>query len=632
MTLLKFNPVELVKKVLRPGNFGPRKKLKKYVLREASILNDLRKDVERIKKLFLLHEQGDKSVLLKHYQKEAKKDERLSERIERRLDYLLSKVEESIGSVRGKYLDRNVNLPIIQQELEVAGRNLIRLVSWNGRLHQLLQEKKIDWQEVSRVVQQAYGVKRLNTSGNTPGIVSLLAALDELEQLDRTISSRRKMTKLLAAGVAGAAVLSHPTAAFAEELLDRLEILDDHKKIEAVIYACGVIEKEREFFTRRLTRNPIYTPHADYTHFNRTGEWAHSKILKEVDEHQGADYGATDSALFTLQRDEAREKKQPTDLDVSITERSLVTLANLAGRRKVKDKLFVPKHFPGGSPELELTEKLNISFRGDSTSLIHLKPFKDLIDSGMAQALMVCHANYPDIEREFFGNPIDKKIVNELSSLGLDEKAYWRWLGTRPASISPSIIRLLLREQLSFKGFVIPDALNMGSLFKKCTELFSLFPQDDLMTKNVFEDTFREILLIYAGVDFFLLNEHPGNIPFIEDYYSKNHFFKECFDESFNNYLKLFSATGKSKPKYFSLRDKMELLIKNKEFRFSREQDAWDRSGVLHQRFRKYFLAKLYDEEKIAEDINLFWELNQKTNWGELDRYFQSVIQERYLR
>ena len=98
------------------------------------------------------------------------------------------------------------------------------------------------------------------------------------------------------------------------------------------------------------------------------------------------------------------------------------------------------KHFPGRGASSEdahfgLTE---ISAGKREMDEIHLKPYRDLIQSGHAQSIMLAHTIYP----------------------GLDP--------TREiATVSDYIIRELLREELNFQGVITTDSLTMGGLMER---------------------------------------------------------------------------------------------------------------------------------------------------------------------
>ena len=93
------------------------------------------------------------------------------------------------------------------------------------------------------------------------------------------------------------------------------------------------------------------------------------------------------------------------------------------------------KHFPGhgsaaGDTHLGVTD-VTATYQRD----LELAPYRELIDGGYADALMTAH------------------IVNR----NLDAAA-------RPATLSPAIIDVLLRQELGFAGLVVSDDMQMGAI------------------------------------------------------------------------------------------------------------------------------------------------------------------------
>jgi beta-N-acetylhexosaminidase len=97
------------------------------------------------------------------------------------------------------------------------------------------------------------------------------------------------------------------------------------------------------------------------------------------------------------------------------------------------------KHFPGHGDtnvdsHLDLPVITHSKERLDS---IELYPFRNLIDSGIG-SIMVAHLNLP--------------LLDTTSGL--------------PSTISPLIIKSLLRDELGFKGLIVTDAMNMKGVTK----------------------------------------------------------------------------------------------------------------------------------------------------------------------
>ena len=96
------------------------------------------------------------------------------------------------------------------------------------------------------------------------------------------------------------------------------------------------------------------------------------------------------------------------------------------------------KHFPGrGRGKMNAHAELEtIDVSRALLDEVELVPFRQAVAAGV-DSIMVCHTVYPALERERL-----------------------------PASLSPAIIRGLLREELGFDGVIIPDALTMFAISK----------------------------------------------------------------------------------------------------------------------------------------------------------------------
>jgi len=99
--------------------------------------------------------------------------------------------------------------------------------------------------------------------------------------------------------------------------------------------------------------------------------------------------------------------------------------------------MAVAKHFPGlgrtsVDPHFQLP-RIDIDF--DEMDAINLPPFRAAIDEGVS-AIMTSHAIYPAIDPE------------------------------NPATLSPGILRNLLRQKMDFEGLLMTDDLEMGAIAK----------------------------------------------------------------------------------------------------------------------------------------------------------------------
>src|SRR4051812_43941701 len=108
------------------------------------------------------------------------------------------------------------------------------------------------------------------------------------------------------------------------------------------------------------------------------------------------------------------------------------------------------KHFPGiGAGEVDTHDEMAvIHLTHDDLIAQDLAPYIELFqrEDNMVRAVMVSHGGFPniDIHRGIAGG----RLV--------------------PASINPSIVRDLLRDELGYDGLVVTDDLEMGAIAKHC--------------------------------------------------------------------------------------------------------------------------------------------------------------------
>jgi len=149
----------------------------KFSMREFKQLQKLREDVYKITRIRMSSK--DQVNLLNYYKKHAQKLERYSERIERRLNIwvkrlekLISEQEEKMSSEDKKYMES------WKTKLDICNSNLIRILANGGELHDLINEKAPDWEKIGAKIKEAFGDK------DHPGINTLLVLFDQLEKLE----------------------------------------------------------------------------------------------------------------------------------------------------------------------------------------------------------------------------------------------------------------------------------------------------------------------------------------------------------------------------------------------------------------------------------------------------------------
>lgn len=104
------------------------------------------------------------------------------------------------------------------------------------------------------------------------------------------------------------------------------------------------------------------------------------------------------------------------------------------------------KHFPGlGASAVDSHEELPIlSVSETDFSAVDLHPFREIINSGQAFAVMIAHAGFPETNWQ-------------------ETDARGKML---PSSLSYNLTTKLLRETLHFTGVAITDDLEMGAIIK----------------------------------------------------------------------------------------------------------------------------------------------------------------------
>lgn len=382
----------------------------------------------------------------------------------------------------------------------------------------------------------------------------------------------------------------------------------------------------------------IYGPHFDYTHFNRIGNWEHNDLLDFE-----LDYGG---GLFDKQREEAIANYQPTDRMVSIAERTIVSAANFTGRYtwNQKDSVeLVPKHFPGGSPELERTEYQHVIIDTPFTEYQGRTVFEKLINLEGFNRIMISHAAYPGFESHFQTTYqyLDKKIQAELATtLGIEAATYAIWIKNRPATTSPVILEGYLRQELGFKGLIMPDSLEMSGFNAPVKDFLVTTMSETAINELVGEihlgssekvdaasAALAVIMTVYAGVQNFKLSRsrhfNQDIVLRYAHFPGSSYFRKKLFD--------LFQF-GKNLPEDAVFQDTVDEIVFEKVFRRGGGGvDVWDRSGNLHQKFRRKLLQVLWDDVALFSDQVKFWQASQAFDWATLDPYFNQVLQQRYL-
>lgn len=128
------------------------------------------------------------------------------------------------------------------------------------------------------------------------------------------------------------------------------------------------------------------------------------------------------------------------------------------------------KHFPGhGDTSVDSHNGLPTVLKTyEELKEVELKPFKSLIEAG-TEVILTAHIQYPNIETEtYFSNKLQEEIY-------------------LPATLSKTMIKDILRDDLNYDGVIISDSLYMGAIS-------SNFDKDE-----------AAMLAINAGVDILLM-------------------------------------------------------------------------------------------------------------------------------
>jgi hypothetical protein len=212
----------------------------KYLMRETKVLQELKEDIERLESLLkLAKKQKDVAVLKEHYKKEAGQEEKLSERIERRLNIWLKRIIKLINNEEELSPEKE-NLEKFKSQIEIIKNNLVRILAWQGELHDLIENGE-DWKGIKTKINEALGTFR------SPGISSLIALLKQLESLEKRLrlaESRRGFLKKGAIAIAGGALALTFSPKVLAKIHDLLE-QHDYKELRKVFRENSILWKNQ---------------------------------------------------------------------------------------------------------------------------------------------------------------------------------------------------------------------------------------------------------------------------------------------------------------------------------------------------------------------------------------------------
>lgn len=309
---------------------------------------------------------------------------------------------------------------------------------------------------------------------------------------------------------------------------------------------------------------------------------------------------------------------------------NLMYLTNYVAREtesRSSGKLVVLKHFPGGEM-LELSEydRHVVDTPYEETMKTFLKPFHMAIDSDLSpRAMMITHSEYPSIHAEM------KATYPDLASYHVSHN------DDLPATVSPWIVRGLLRKELGYKGMVVSDWMTMIPLYDFINE-YDHLPQDS--------DARMIYFATYAGINW-MAGIAPGGMKItasnIEKMCKSDEDFRKVFDDNVEESL-YFAVTMADPDKIkfpialgdltyddlhadldslpeekrdmrtalheyvskLSMYDKVSLLIRKKGSSrdikrivdyYDPPADPWNRMGIIAMTFRKFVVSEMTGRE-----------------------------------
>lgn len=279
----------------------------------------------------------------------------------------------------------------------------------------------------------------------------------------------------------------------------------------------------RESFSRvpRSGRHIFGGGFLDCTYWNRAGADPGERAEGERNVHWGA---GTPARLLRLAE---RTSRLPFFPRCSSDASSVYERAWLGGSRFSalseavgEGRVIVPKHFPGGPLEVELTENRAVNIPGGFDALApYIAPFLAVIPMRPAQ-IMISHATYPDWE------------LNELRPRWPDLPALDCGGCAYPASLSPYILRGFLRDGLQYRGALVADWYDMGAIDAFIAEIAPRLPPALQEMHAQSKDAVVMTLAVYAGINWITGMVHQDAAqPALFRYYSADPEFRRLFDE-----------------------------------------------------------------------------------------------------
>ena len=153
-----------------------------FSLREYDQLQSLRADVLKIEKFSLQAIDADSPI--KEYQKHTLKLERLSERIEKKLNAYTKRLEKQVYRIgRRLNLEDKAYFQSFLDQLRVCKNKLIIILAKGGELHQLIKMNPPKWNKIREKIDEALGTE------TTPGIMTMILSLKQLQSVEKRLKN-----------------------------------------------------------------------------------------------------------------------------------------------------------------------------------------------------------------------------------------------------------------------------------------------------------------------------------------------------------------------------------------------------------------------------------------------------------
>ena len=157
----------------------------KFSMREFRQLQLLREDVLKLEQI-MSHRVKNQAGLLEHYREHARGIERYSERIERRMNVWIKRLENLITAEEQNLTakDRQYFESYFESwknKIDICKNNLIRILARGGELHNLINEKSPNLKKVEAKINEAFG------DNEHPGLRTLIALFQQLKQVEERV-------------------------------------------------------------------------------------------------------------------------------------------------------------------------------------------------------------------------------------------------------------------------------------------------------------------------------------------------------------------------------------------------------------------------------------------------------------